>query len=109
VATTDIAEEQPGESLDPATLPDAFPPFGTSRNLRDSRTVTITVPRLRVRTYAETHQPIVAERTEGFAFDIDDWIIGRSVEGNPVWWRTGRGVPSEPRGHVVRRHTARCP
>ncbi len=85
---------------DPVSTPVAFPPFGTSRNLRHPRTITVTVPRLRVRMYAETDQPIVTEWTEGTAFAVSGWIIGENVEGNPIWWLTERGEPSGQRWRV---------
>ncbi|MGB3328307.1 MAG: hypothetical protein WBA46_05080 [Thermomicrobiales bacterium] len=78
----------------------AFPPFGTIRDLRDPRTVTVTVPMLRARRWAETTQPILAEWPKGHRFAVRGWIIGERVEGNPLWWLTGAGKASDRRWRV---------
>ena len=74
-----------------------FPPFGTVGELRESRRVRVTVDWLRVRKYAETTQPIITELPRGHVFEATGWIIGEAVEGNPVWWLTGRGTADDPR------------
>lgn len=87
----------------PAPVPDpddTLPPFGTMRDLEDSRTVRVTVPVLRARLYAETSQPILAEWPRGHRFSARGWIIGERIEGNPVWWVTGSGKETDRRWRV---------
>jgi poly(3-hydroxyalkanoate) synthetase len=76
-------------------LPDVatpvFPPFGTSGELAHARSVRITASTLRIRKFAETGQEVIATLVAGSEFPVSGWIIGENVEGNPVWWITGRG------------------
>ncbi len=46
----------------------AFPPFGTTGDLAQSRLVTITAPILRARQFAETGQPVLARLAMGVRF-----------------------------------------
>ena len=90
-----------GAPTAPDPLPNvAFPPFGTTRELREPRTVTVTVPMLRARRWAETTQPILAEWPKGHRFSVSGWIVGERVDGNPVWWLTGQGKASDRRWRV---------
>lgn len=86
---------------EPPPLPGVtFPPFGTTRDLREPRTVTVVVPMLRARLWAETTQPILAEWPKGHRFSVRGWIVGEAVEGNPVWWLTGQGRAGDRRWRV---------
>ncbi|MGC4191316.1 MAG: hypothetical protein QM589_09135 [Thermomicrobiales bacterium] len=78
----------------------SWPPFGTTRDLREPRTVSVVVPMLRVRRWAETSQPILAEWPKGHRFAVRGWIVGEAVDGNPVWWLTGQGKASDRRWRV---------
>ncbi|HEU0163755.1 MAG TPA: hypothetical protein VFQ54_01850 [Thermomicrobiales bacterium] len=82
------------------TPDDPFPPPETTRDLRESRQVVVTVPLLRARRSADTTQPIVAEWPRGHRFWVRGWIIGETVEQNPVWWLTGKGKPTDRRWRV---------
>jgi N-acetylmuramoyl-L-alanine amidase len=75
----------------------AWPPFGTHRDLATPRLVTITVPMLRARQFAETGQPVLARLAAGTEIPVSGWIIGEVVEGNPVWWLVGSGDGAHPR------------
>ncbi|MGI8485654.1 MAG: hypothetical protein ACR2OU_15505, partial [Thermomicrobiales bacterium] len=88
-----------GDEPQPHPLPFSFP-FGTHRDLKESRLALVTVPMLRARRYAETTQPILAEWPRGHRFWVSGWIIGEAVEGNPVWWLTGKGKPTDRRWRV---------
>jgi len=74
-----------------------YPPFGTSRELAESRLARVTVPALHVRKYAEADQDLIATLALGSAFPVCGWIIGEAVEGNPVWWITGEQGQAEAR------------
>jgi hypothetical protein len=77
--------------------PPAFPAFGVSGELKEPRMVTVTVPSLRLRAYAETSQEVTAELARGSVFPVSGWIIGEHVAGNPVWWLTGPDLQARPR------------
>jgi N-acetylmuramoyl-L-alanine amidase len=68
----------------------AFPPFGTLGVLTQPRTVTVIATALHIREYAETDQDLIATLATGSTFPVCGWVIGESVDGNPVWWITGR-------------------
>lgn len=72
-----------------------FPPFATIGTLREPRLATVTVDALNVRQWAELDQPIRAVWIRGRQFWVRGWVIGTNVEGNPVWWITGRGAKSD--------------
>ncbi|HWK79266.1 MAG TPA: hypothetical protein VNP95_00795 [Thermomicrobiales bacterium] len=100
-----IAEVGADRNAPVAVAPDplpgvAFPPFGTTRALREPRMVTVVVPMLRARRWAETSQPILAEWPKGYRFSVRGWIAGEAVEGNPIWWLTGQGKASDRRWRV---------
>lgn len=99
--TAAIAEVAGVVPATPGPLPIiSFPAFGTIRDLREPRTVTVTVPMLRARRWAETSQPILAEWPKGHRFAVRGWIVGETVEGNPLWWLTGQGKASDRRWRV---------
>jgi len=96
-----IAEVDEGSVNDPIDGPLPSPsPFGTHRDLKESRLARVTVPLLRARQYADTTQPILAEWPRGHSFWVSGWIIGEMVDGNAVWWLTGRGKPTDRRWRV---------
>lgn len=66
--------------------------FGQQGTFAAPQVMTVTVPTLRARKWAETSQPVMAEWPEGTQFWATGWVIGEAVEGNPVWWVTGDGV-----------------
>lgn len=78
------------EALSDVAAP-VFPPFGTSGELAGARSVRIVASNLRIRKFAETGQEVIATLAVGSEFPVSGWIIGENVEGNPVWWITGRG------------------
>ena len=73
-----------------APRPEPFQ-FGETGRFPVPQVITVTAEALRVRTWAETSQPVVAEWRAGTQFWATGWVIGESVEGNPVWWITGDG------------------
>jgi hypothetical protein len=75
----------------PAPLPTLYPSFGTVGQLREPRMITVTADALNARTWAETDQPIRGVWKAGIRFWARGWVIGEAVEGNPVWWITGKG------------------
>lgn len=81
-------EAVPGSDSGSGGDPD-YPPFGTARDLAQSRLARVTVPSLHVRKYAEADQDLIVTLALGSAFPVCGWIIGEAVEGNPVWWITG--------------------
>ena len=80
----------------PSPEPQPFPPFGASRDLRSPRPVTVTVPMLHARAWAETDQPSWIELARGSIFPARGWIIGEEIEGNPVWWILGDRSERDP-------------
>ncbi len=68
-----------------------YPPFGTVVRLRDARLVTVTVDALNARQWAELDQPVRGVFLRGRRFWACGWVIGVAVDGNPVWWITGKG------------------
>lgn len=85
-----IAEVLGGQIL-PGNPDEAFPPFGTTGDLVSPRQVNVIVSRLQARVYAETSQPVTMTLAEGSILPVRAWIIGESIEGNPVWWIVGDG------------------
>jgi hypothetical protein len=67
------------------------PRFGEIGRFPVPQVITVTAGALRVRQWAETSQPVVAEWPAGTQFWATGWVIGESIEGNPVWWITGDG------------------
>jgi hypothetical protein len=65
--------------------------FGTRVNLPQPKLVTVTAEWLRVRTYAELSQPVVAQWPAGTQFWARGWVIGETVAGNPLWWIVAGG------------------
>jgi hypothetical protein len=94
-----IAEYRAGATPDPVGPP-VFPPFGTSRDLLKPHQVNVTATSLRARAYAETSQPVRAEFAKGSRFPVRAWIIGESIEGNPVWWIIGDHSSDDVRWRV---------
>jgi hypothetical protein len=88
-----------GFAPDPVPLPivsrPVYPLFGTSRQLATPRLMTVMVDALNARAWAETDQPIRGVWKYGRRFWVRGWIIGESVDGNPVWWITGKGVRTD--------------
>lgn len=72
-----------------------FPPFGTVVTLKEPRLTTVTVDSLNARQWAELGQPIRGVWKEGRRFWTGGWVIGDAVEGNPVWWITGKNLKSD--------------
>lgn len=82
----------------PASAPSPileFPPFGTTATLREPRLTTVTVDALNARQWAELDQPVRGVWGRGRRFWTRGWVIGEEVEGNPVWWITGKGQRSD--------------
>jgi len=71
--------------------PVVSPRFGEIGRFPAPQVITVTAEALRVRKWAETSQPVVAEWPAGTQFWATGWVIGESVDGNPVWWITGDG------------------
>lgn len=88
-----------GFATGPEALPDVsgpvYPPFGTIGELASPRLVTVMVDSLNARAWAETSQPIRGVWKLGRRFWARGWVIGESVNGNPVWWITGKGAKSD--------------
>ena len=84
----------------PAPSPEPGPRFGEIGRFPAPQVITVTAEALRVRKWAETHQPIVAEWVAGTQFWATGWVIGEDVEGNPVWWITGDGEDDDRRWRV---------
>ena len=78
----------------------AFPPFGTTKELAEARMATVTAEVLHARQWAETTQPIRGVWRAGLRFWVRGWVIGEGVEGNPVWWITGKGNKADLRWRV---------
>jgi N-acetylmuramoyl-L-alanine amidase len=89
-----------GNQLPAEPVPLKFPPFGTIGVLRDLKQVNVTAHKLRARIYAETSQPIAMELTRGSNFPAGGWIIGESIEDNPVWWIVGDSSAKDSRWRV---------
>ena len=94
-----VAEVLGGQVPDEPELP-VFPPFGTKGELRTWRQVNVTATRLRARLYAETTQPIAMEFAKGSNFRAGTWVIGESIEDNPVWWIIGDRTATDSRWRV---------
>lgn len=77
-----------------------FPPFGTTKELVAARLATVTADALHARQWAETAQPIRGVWRTGVRFWVRGWVIGEAVEGNPVWWVTGKGSKTDLRWRV---------
>ena len=75
--------------------PVGIPAFGTMVRLRQPLLVTVTVDALNARKWAETNQPIMRMLNAGNSFYARGWIVGETVEGNPLWWVMGRGLPTD--------------
>lgn len=71
--------------------PRTIPPFGTMVQLDQPVLVTVTADALNVRKWAETSQPIMRMLHAGNSFYARGWIVGESVERNPLWWVMGTG------------------
>lgn len=78
----------------------SFPPFGTIAMLARPAKITVTVDALNVRRWAETDQPVMTVWRKGHVFWADRWIVGEEVAGNPCWWITGTGRPTDRRWRV---------
>lgn len=84
----------------PPTMPapvnaPTFPPFGTTVALKEPRLTTVIASALNARQWAELNQPIRGVWKEGRRFWTRGWAIGDVVDGNPVWWITGKGHKSD--------------
>jgi len=69
--------------------------FGQIGTFPVPQVITVTAESMRVRKWAETSQPIVAEWPAGTQFWARGWVVGEEVDGNPVWWITGDGVDDD--------------
>lgn len=74
-----------------SSTPDNPIEFGTIGSFPVPQVITVTAGTLKVRKWAETDQPIVAEWPTGTQFWARGWVIGEVVEGNPAWRITGDG------------------
>lgn len=72
-----------------------FPRFGHQVELEKPHFVTVSVPMLNVRQWAETDQPIMRVLRQGNTFWARGWIVGETVDGNPIWWVMGKGSASD--------------
>lgn len=72
-----------------------LPPFGTITEFAAPVLVNVNVDALNVRKWAETDQPIMRVLYKGNSFYARGWIVGESVDRNPVWWITGRGAKTD--------------
>lgn len=88
-----------GVAPDPEPLPvisrPVYPPFGTMRQLAEPRLTTVMVDALNARAWAEMDQPIRGVWKIGRRFWVRGWVIGEAVNGNPVWWVTGKGLRTD--------------
>lgn len=72
-----------------------YPSFGTITMLREPRLTTVAVDALNARQWAELDAAIRGRWQSGRRFWTRGWAIGEVVEGNPVWWITGKGHKSD--------------
>lgn len=72
-----------------------FPAFGTITTLREPRLTTVTADALNARQWADLAQPVRGVWHRDRRFWVRGWVIGHEVEGNPVWWITGKGQKSD--------------
>lgn len=77
----------------PAPEPEAA--FGETGIFPVPQVVTVTAEAMRVRKWAETSQPVMAEWPAGTQFWARGWVIGEVVDDNPIWWITGDGVDED--------------
>lgn len=93
-----------GLTSEPVALPivggPSWPPFGTMAELASPRLVTVMADSLNARAWAETSQPIRGVWKTGRKFWVRGWVIGEAVNGNPVWWITGKGLKSDLKWRV---------
>jgi len=80
--------------------PPPSPTIGQKGTFPVPQVITVTAESLRVRTWAETTQPIVAEWPAGTQFWATGWVVGEEVDGNPVWWVTGDGTGDDRQWRV---------
>lgn len=72
-----------------------LPPFGTLTTLARPAEVRVTVDGLNVRRWAQLNQRIMRVLYRGNSFSARGWIVGDSVDGNPVWWVMGTGAKTD--------------
>lgn len=84
---------KPDGAIAPAQPP--MPPFGTLTTLVRPVDVHVTVDGLNVRRWAQLDQRIMRVLYRGNSFSARGWIVGDSVEGNPLWWVMGTGAKSD--------------
>jgi hypothetical protein len=69
--------------------------FGEIGRFPVPQVITVTADAIRVRKWAETTQPVMAEWPAGTQFWATGWVVGEEVDGNPVWWVTGDGAGTD--------------
>lgn len=84
---------EPERSL--ATTQPAMPPFGTLTTFTRPVDVQVAVDGLNVRRWAQLNQRIMRVLYRGNSFSARGWIVGDSVEGNPIWWVMGTGAKTD--------------
>ena len=72
-----------------------LPSFGTITQLARPQLVHVTVDALNARKWAETDQPIMRVLTRGNSFYADSWIVGETVDRNPIWWVMGKDASTD--------------
>lgn len=72
-----------------------YPGFGTTGTLREPRLTTVTLDAVNARQWGELDAAIRGIWKAGRRFWTRGWAIGEAVEGNPVWWITGKGLKSD--------------
>ena len=72
-----------------------MPPFGHIARFAQPLLVTVNVPALNARKWAETDQPVMRVLRRGNSFWARGWIAGESVGGNPIWLVMGKGSATD--------------
>lgn len=85
----------PGGVPLPPVIEPLFPPFATVATLQSPRKVTVTVDALNARQWAELGARVNGVWERGRQFWVRGWVIGDDVDGNPVWWITGKRLKSD--------------
>lgn len=72
-----------------------MPPFGYIARFAQPLLVTVRFPALNARKWAETNQPVMRVLRRGNSFWARGWVVGESVEGNPIWLVMGKGAATD--------------
>lgn len=72
-----------------------MPPFGHIARFEKPMLVSVTIPALNARKWAETDQPVMRVLRNGNSFYARGWVVGEAVAGNPIWWVMGKGSASD--------------